>query len=59
LVRFWDIEIDKAIKVTKMRIKHHEKHGCGETAMRDKKVLQKQERHKELRDELYGLGKKQ
>ncbi len=49
MVRFWDIEIEKAIKVTKARIKHHEKHGCGTNVIEDKKILQKQERHKQVR----------
>ncbi len=38
----------KVIKITKQRIKHHEKHGCGKNAMRDKIQLQKQERIQEL-----------
>ncbi len=49
MVRFWDIQIDKGIKLTKMRIKHLEKHGDGAVAMKEKQILQKQERHKELR----------
>jgi len=49
LVKFWDVEIEKAIALTKMRIKHHEKHGCGENAMQDKRILQKQQRKKDLR----------
>jgi len=51
MVRYWDIQIEKGIRLTKMRIKHCEKHGMGETAMREKSILQKQERHKKLRDE--------
>ncbi len=50
MVRFWDIQINKGIILTKMRIKHHEKHGNGIVAMQDKNILKKQERHKELRD---------
>ncbi len=38
-----------AIKVTKMRIKHHEKHGCGTNTMNDKTALKYQERKLELR----------
>ncbi len=34
-----------------MRIKHLEKHGEGDTAMKEKQILKKQERHKQLRDE--------
>ncbi len=49
MVRWWDIQIDKAIKVTKFRIKHMEKHGVGDTAIREKAILQKQERHKQVR----------
>ncbi len=49
MVRWWDIQIDKGIALTKMRIKHHEKHGNGDATMRDKARLQKQERHKQVR----------
>ncbi len=49
MVRFWDIQLEKAIKLSKFRIKHHEKHGCGNNVMQDKKALQKQERKRELR----------
>ncbi len=49
MVRFWDVEIDRAIQITKLRIKHHEKHGCGNNVIQDKKILQKQERHRDLR----------
>ncbi len=50
MVKFWDEQIAKGIKLSKMRIKHHEKHGNGQPAMQDKAILKKQERHKELRD---------
>ncbi len=50
MVRFWDKQIDEAIKVSKYRIKHLEKHGNGDTAMKEKQILKKQERAKELRD---------
>ncbi len=33
-----------------MRIKHLEKHGDGKSAMAEKNILVKQERHKQLRD---------
>ncbi len=48
MVRYWDIQIDKAIKLSKIRIKHLEKHGMGNSAMLEKKILQKQERQREL-----------
>ncbi len=51
MVKYWDEQIEKGIKLTKMRIKHHEKHGNGNNVIQDKKILQKQERHKELRKE--------
>ncbi len=51
MVRWWDIQIDKGIKLTKMRIKHHEKHGNGDVAQREKQILKKQERHKQLRED--------
>jgi len=51
MVRVWDEDINKAIALTKMRIKHHEEHGCGSNVITDKARLQKQERHKKLRDE--------
>ncbi len=49
MVRWWDTQIDKGIALTKMRIKHHEKHGVGNAVIKDKAILQKQERHKQLR----------
>jgi len=51
MVRPWDIAIDKGIKLTKMRIKHMEKHGDGDSVNREKRILQLQERHKKVRDE--------
>jgi len=42
---WWVIQRERAIKITKMRIKHHEKHGNGKNAMQDKITLQKQEHH--------------
>jgi len=51
MVKPWDIAIEKGIRLTKMRIKHHEKHGCGNNVIEDKRILQKQERHKQLRKE--------
>ncbi len=49
MVDYWVIQLEKAIKLTKYRIKHHEKHGCGINSMSDKNTLKKQERRKELR----------
>jgi len=51
LVRIWDLAINNAIATTKMRIKHMEKHGVGDTIIREKRTLEKQLRHKKLRDE--------
>ncbi len=51
MVKYWDEQIDKGIKLTKARIKHHEKHGEGNSTMEDKARLKKQERHKQLRME--------
>ncbi len=50
MVRFWDIQVEKGIKLTKMRIKHMEKHGMGSNATKEKARLQKQERHRDLRN---------
>jgi len=50
MVRPWDEAIIKGIALTKSRIKHMEKHGMGDSAQKEKKILQKQERHKQLRD---------
>ncbi len=36
------------MRITKQRIKHHEKHGCGNNAMEDKACLKKQERKMEF-----------
>ncbi len=48
MVRPWDVAIDKGIKITKYRIKHLEKHGNGDSAMQEKNILKKQERHKQI-----------
>ncbi len=42
-------DLEKAIKIQKFRIKHHEKHGNGVNAMQDKIQLKKQERMMELK----------
>ncbi len=49
MVKFWDIQLDKAIKISRRRIKHHEKHGVGKAAMQDKHNLQIQEETKRKR----------
>ncbi len=48
MVKFWELAINEAIKTTKRRITHMEKHGIGASAMEEKKILQKQLRQKEL-----------
>jgi len=50
MVKEWEISRDKGIKITKMRIKHMEKHGMGDSAMQEKNILKLQLRHKELMD---------
>jgi len=50
MVEWWPEQIEKGIRLTKMRIKHHEKHGCGTNVIDDKAKLVKQERHKQLRN---------
>jgi len=49
MTRWWDVQIDKGIKLTKMRIKHMEHHGMGSSVIAEKTRLQKQERHKVVR----------
>jgi len=49
LVEIWTEDIDKGIALTKMRIKHHEKHGCGNNVIADKARLKKQEHHRDVR----------
>jgi len=48
MVDFWRRELEKSIKNTKMRVKHMEKHGVGDTAIKEKIILKKQERQLEL-----------
>jgi len=50
MVDWWGKQIDIGIKLTKYRIRHLEKHGNGDSAMKEKQILKKQERHKQLRD---------
>ncbi len=40
--------LDWSIKNTKMRIQHMEKHGVGDTAIKEKNILKKQQRKREL-----------
>jgi len=40
--------LDWSIKNTKMRIKHMEKHGVGTQAIKEKQILQRQERLRDL-----------
>jgi len=50
LVKYWVTQQKRAIKITKMRIKHHEIHGNGKIAMDEKFTLQKQEKHLKVID---------
>ncbi len=47
MVRWWDLQIDKGIAITKLRIKHAEKNGMGKMAIEEKARLQKQIKHKD------------
>jgi len=49
MVRFWDEMLDLAIKKTKIRIKYCEDQGIGDSAIKEKAILKKQERKKELK----------
>ncbi len=49
MVKPKDDLLNWSIKNTKMRIKHMEKHGNGSVAIKEKQILAKQERIKELR----------
>jgi len=51
VLTWWEEQIETGIAITKMRIKHHEKHGCGTNVIKDKAKLQKQERYKITRKE--------
>ncbi len=44
MVKWWDVQLSRSIKITKMRIKHHEKHGVGKAVMEDKARLVIQEK---------------
>ncbi len=48
MVNYWDAQRERAIKITKFRIKHHEFHGNGDIAMHEKQILKKQERALQL-----------
>jgi len=39
---------ERVIRETKFRIKHYEKHGCGNNVIEEKDRLKKQERHHQL-----------
>ncbi len=49
MVKHIDINLKKAIEVTRMRIKFAEKNGIGQSAMQEKEILKKQLRSQELR----------
>ncbi len=49
MVKPWAEACEKAIKITRYRIAHHEKHGNGAVAEEEKRILKKQLRNKELR----------
>ncbi len=53
MVEPWTEAINKGIRITKYRIAHLEKHGNGDTVMKEKNILKKQERHKQTRKEKY------
>ncbi len=48
MVDWWKEQRERSMKITRFRIKHHEKHGNGNVAMQDKEILKKQERHHQL-----------
>ncbi len=51
MVKWWELQREKGIALTKYRIKHHEKHGNGKVAMEEKQQLLKQEKHqKDMKD---------
>ncbi len=50
MVKPWEIDAQKSIALTKLRIKHMEKHGMGNEVIKEKNILKKQQRAKELRD---------
>ncbi len=51
MVKPYDIAQEKAVKILKFRIKHHEFHGNGKVAMEDKTNLLKLERKIKIRKE--------
>ncbi len=46
---FWDEEIANGIIRTKRRIKHYESHRIGDAVIKEKSILKKQERLRDLR----------
>ncbi len=51
MVKMWDIWIDKGIATTKRRLAKAEKNGMGLNIIKEKALLEKQKRHKKLREE--------
>lgn len=49
MVKFWDNELQKSIKKTKIRVQFCEKHGIGDTTIHEKSNLKKAERKLQLR----------
>ncbi len=49
MVKFWEVQQDVGIKITRRRIKYAEKNGIGKMAMEEKATLVKQEKHKKDR----------
>ncbi len=50
MVKYWKVQRERAIKLTKFRIKHHELHGNGVVVMEEKSILQKQEKkHRDMK----------
>ncbi len=45
MVKWWQVQRDRSIKLTEFRIKHHEKHGNGKVAMIEKSQLLRQKKH--------------
>ncbi len=54
MVIWWKDQREKAIKLTKFRITHHEKHGNGSVAMKEKQILEKQKKHHKRIEESEG-----
>ncbi len=51
MVKWWEKQREKGIKLTKFRIKHHEYHGNGKVVEEEKRQLLRQEKHhKDMKD---------